>query len=310
MKCDHCNREAITYLRYSGAHLCSEHFINHVQRVVKREVRREISVTRGDTIGVAVSGGKDSMVTLSILNDIFNSRNGIDLVCISIDEGIAGYRPPSLDIVKKFCDEKGIEYRCRSFSELSGLSMDDIAPVCGNMAPCTYCGVFRRKLMNDEARKVGAKYLATGHNLDDLAQSILMDFSRGDAARLARLGPHNTVRPGLIPRFYPLRMLPEMESLLYAMVAEVPFWDGECPYWEAALRNEYRTVVDGLEDRTPGTKYGILSSYDTVRPLLQASSPSQVPNFCACGEPCNGKRCKACEYEEDLARRLSGIGGP
>ena len=91
------------------------------------------------------------------------------------------------------------------------------------------------------------------------------------------------------------------------MVAGIPFWDGECPYWETALRNEYRTVVDGLEDRTPGTKYGILSSYDTIRPLLQAASPTQVPNFCSCGEPCNGKRCKACEYEDILSSKIRDL---
>ncbi len=305
MKCDLCDGEAITFLRYNGSHLCKYHFINHVERVVKKEIRKEVDLFRGDTVAVAVSGGKDSMVTLAILSSLFNERNGIRVVAIAIDEGIEGYRPPSLDIVRKYCADKGIEYHERSFSELSGLTMDKIAPVSEGVSPCTYCGVFRRKLMNDEARKVGAKYLATGHNLDDLAQSVMMDFVRGDANRLARLGPHNKIRPGLIPRFYPLRMLPEKESLLYAMAADIPFWDGECPYWEEALRNEYRDLVDGLEDRTPGTKYAILSSYDKVRPLLQDANPTGVPTFCECGEPCNGKRCKACEYEENLVKRIT-----
>jgi len=304
MKCDLCNNPAVTFLRYNGSHLCASHFRTHVERVVKKEIRKEVDLFRGDTVGVAVSGGKDSMVTLAFLHSLFNERNGIRLVCISIDEGIEGYRPPSLKIVEDYCRENGIEYHLRSFSELSGLTMDAVAPHAKGSSPCTYCGVFRRKLMNDEARKIGAKYLATGHNLDDMAQSVMMDFVRGDADRLARLGPHNIIRPGLIPRFYPLRMIPEKESLLYAMVAGIPYWDGECPYWEAALRNEYRDMVDGLEDRTPGTRYAILSSYDKVRPLLQKANPSGEPKFCSCGEPCNGKRCKACEYEESLSAKI------
>lgn len=304
MRCDLCGAPAVTFVRYNGTHLCADHFADYVERRVKREIRKEVSLHRGDTIGAAVSGGKDSMVMLSILRSLFNEKNGIRLVCISIDEGIAGYRPPSLDIVKKYCSENSIEYRERSFSEL-GLSMDEIAPVSGGNSPCTYCGVFRRKLMNDEARKIGAKFLATGHNLDDIAQSVMMNIVRGDTERLARLGPHtDNIRPGLIPRFYPLRLIPEKESLLYSIVREVPHWDGECPYWQAALRNEYRDMVDGLEDRSPGSKFSIVSSYDKLKPLLMQAHPPYEPKFCACGEPCNGARCKACEYAEYLTKKI------
>lgn len=305
MRCDLCPSEASVYLRYNGTHLCSEHFCSYVEKRVKKEIRKEIDVFRGDTIGVAVSGGKDSMVMLSILRSIFNERNGINLACISVDEGIAGYRPPSLEIVRRYCSENGIEYRQRSFSEM-GLTMDSVAPMSGENTPCTYCGVFRRRLMNDEARKAGAKYLATGHNLDDLSQSVMMNFVRGDLERLARLGPHAKVRPGLVPRFYPLRMIPERESLLYAMLSDVPFWDGVCPYWEAALRNEYRDIVDGLEDRSPGSKYSILSAYDRMRPMLAGEHPPSDSGTCSCGEPCNGRRCKACEYLDVLRERIAG----
>ncbi len=304
MKCDLCGQDAVTFLKYNGSHLCSDHFIKFFQKRVKKEIRKEVSLYKGDTVAVAVSGGKDSMVTLSIMHSIFDGRNGIRLVCISIDEGIEGYRPPSLEIVRKYCSDNGIEYHERSFSELSGLSMDSIAKLSRDNSPCTYCGVFRRKLMNDEARKIGAKYLATGHNLDDVAQSVMMNFVRGDVERLARLGPHTTILPGLIPRFYPLRMIPEKESLLYAIVAGIPFWDGECPYWTEALRNEYRAVVDELDSRSPGTKFSIVSSYDKLRPLLKENSDPHEPRFCSCGESCNGKRCKACEYEEFLFEQL------
>lgn len=304
MKCDLCGHEAVTLIRYNGSHLCSEHFQNYVEKRVKREIRKQINVRSGDVIAVAVSGGKDSMVTLHMVDSIFKERGDIGICAISIDEGIRGYRPPSLDIVKDFCKERDIEWRVRSFSEL-GLSMDDVAPVSGENSPCTYCGVFRRKLMNDEANKVGARFLGTGHNLDDMAQSIMMNFVRGDIERLARLGPHTKVQPGLVPRFLPLRMIPEKESLLYAIVSGIPFWDGECPYWQAALRNQYRDVVDELESRSPGSKFSILSSYDQLRPMLSEEYTAAALHFCECGEPTLGKRCKSCEYSEILKKRIS-----
>lgn len=276
-----------------------------VERRVKREIRKQIDAHRGDTIAVAVSGGKDSMVALKMLSSVFGSRNGIQVHAITIDEGIDGYRPPSIDMVRRFCDSNGVPFHLRSFSEL-GVSMDEIAPASGDSSPCTYCGVFRRMLMNDEARRIGARYLATGHNLDDTAQSIMMNFVRGDAQRMARMAPHVNVQPGLVPRFLPLREIPEKETLLYAMVSGLEFWDGVCPHWEAALRNQYRSIVDQLEDRSPGARFGILSSFDTIRPLMLNGHSSDLRPCPRCGEPTLGDSCKTCQLI-DKAKRLKNL---
>ena len=303
MRCDICGREAVTYIRYNGTHLCGEHFMRYVDKRVKKEIRKQIHVYPGDKLAVAVSGGKDSMVALKMVSSVFGPRNGVEVHAITIDEGIDGYRPPSVDIVRRYCEENGIHFHLRSFTEL-GVTMDEIAPTCDDNSPCTYCGVFRRRLMNDEARIIGARYLATGHNLDDMAQSVMMNFVRGDVERLARLGPHEKVQPGLIPRFLPLRMIPEKETLLYAIVSGLEYWDGECPYWKEALRNQYRDIVDQLEDRSPGARYSILSSYDTLKPMLYREYPQSKLHICECGEPTVGSRCKSCELVADARRRI------
>lgn len=309
-RCDLCSKEAVTLIRYNGSHLCPDHFMRFVERRAKKEIRKQIDASKGDRVAVAVSGGKDSMVALRILSSVFGPRNGIELHAITIDEGIEGYRPPSVDIVRRFCESNDVEFHLRSFREL-GVTMDEIAPVSGTSTPCTYCGVFRRMLMNDEARSIGARYLATGHNLDDTAQSIMMNFVRGDAERMARMAPHVNVQPGLIPRFLPLREIPEKETLLYALVSGLEFWDGVCPYWTEALRNQYRSVVDELEDRTPGARYGILSSFDRIRPLLSEDiSGSSLRPCPRCGEPTQGTRCKTCELLETAKKRISDLGDP
>ena len=307
MRCDLCGRDAVTFLRYNGTHLCAEHFMRYVDRRVKKEIRKQIHVSAGDRIAVAVSGGKDSMVALKMVSSVFGPRNGVEVHAITIDEGIEGYRPPSVDIVRRYCEQNGIHFHLRSFSEL-GVSMDEVAPVSGDSSPCTYCGVFRRRLMNDEARKIGADWLATGHNLDDMAQSVMMNFVRGDIERLARMGPHEKVQPGLVPRFMPLRTIPEKESLLYAIVSGTEFWDGVCPYWQAALRNQYRSLVDSLEDRSPGARFGILSSMDTLRPMLHKEYAQSALHPCGrCGEPTVGSSCKSCQLLDSALSRIGKI---
>ena len=304
MKCDQCGNEAITFIRYNGMHLCSEDFSRFVEKRVKREIRKQIHVYPSDQIAVAVSGGKDSMVALKLISDVFGSHNRVGVHAITIDEGIDGYRPPSVDIVRRFCDKNDIEFHLRSFSEL-GVTMDGIAPLSRDSSPCTYCGVFRRRLMNDEARKIGARFLATGHNLDDISQSIMMNFVRGDVERLARMGPHERVQPGLIPRFLPLRLIPEKETLLYAMVNDIEFWDGECPYYQEALRNQYREIIDQLEDRSPGSRHSIVASYDTLRPMLYKEYTTSDLHLCSCGEPTVGKRCRSCDLLADAQRKMA-----
>ena len=304
MKCDLCNRPAVTFVRYNGSHLCGDHLMRYVEKRVKCEIRKQADLLRGGTIAVAVSGGKDSMVALHIIEKTLGMRRDVDLHCITIDEGIDGYRPPSVDIVREFCKERDIEFHLRSFKETVDLTMDEVAPLSMENSPCTYCGVFRRKCMNDVANEIGAKYLATGHNLDDMAQSIMMNFARGDIERLARLGPHKRIQPGLVPRLAPLRTIPEKECLLYAMVGRIPFWDGVCPYWTEALRNQYRSVVDDLEDRSPGSKFSILSSYDQLYPMLSANYGPADLKRCECGEPTHGKVCKSCELAARMHRKI------
>lgn len=280
--------------------------MKYFEKRVKREIRKQVNLYPGDKIAVAVSGGKDSMVTLKMLHETFKSRRDIEVHAISCDEGAKGYRSNCIKIVKKYCEKEGIPHHVVNFYDNFGMTMDEIAPVSNENSPCTYCGVLRRKCLNRVAKEIGAKYLATGHNLDDMSQSIMMNFVRGDIERLARLGPHNKVQPGLIPRFHPLRMIPEKESLLYAMITGMEFYAEPCPYRGEALRNQYREIVDDLEMRSPGSKFSIISSYDQLKPMLDSSIESAKLKDCACGEPTLGKKCKACEYEALLKKRIRG----
>ena len=72
------------------------------------------------------------------------------------------------------------------------------------LMPCSYCGVFRRQGLNALAERVGADVMALGHNLDDMAQSILMNLQKGEIERSVRLAPHTHSKiDGLIPRIVP-----------------------------------------------------------------------------------------------------------
>jgi uncharacterized protein (TIGR00269 family) len=173
--------------------------------------------------------------------------------------------------------------------------MDEIASLHDELGECSYCGVFRRFCLNTKTKELGVNKLATGHNLDDMAQSILMNFTNGDMQKLARLGPHTRIQPGLVPRFLPLRTIPEKEIMLYAIVKNIEFHNAECPYSMRALRGSYREIINTLEDSTPGTRHSILNSYESIKELLLEQYPAIKLSTCpTCGEPTSQRTCKTC----------------
>ena len=300
--CSKCKKPSITLIRYSGTHLCRDHFIQYFEKRVKKDIKKQGKTENGCRIGVAVSGGKDSTVALHIIHDIFSKRENVDICAITVDEGIKGYRDHSLEFAVNNCKKLGVKHHVVSFGDVVGVTMDEIASKNDELGECSFCGVFRRLCLNQKAKELCVDKLVTGHNLDDMVQSILMNFVNGDIKKLARLGPHKKVQPGLVPRMFPLRTIPEKENTLYAIVNDIEFHDGECPYSTRALRGVFRDIVDDLEYRNPGTRHSILNSYDSIKDLLLSKyPPAELKNCPRCGEPTSQQFCKACILKDRLS---------
>jgi uncharacterized protein (TIGR00269 family) len=252
---------------------------------------------RGERIGVAVSGGKDSLSTLNILSKLAEKLD-LELHAILIDEGIANYRAATIKQAKRFCEELGVPLTTLSFKERFGTALDEAVKLSQRNA-CTFCGVFRRKLLNDAARELGCDKLATGHNLDDEVQAIVMNYLRGDLERLVRLGI-DAGSEQLVPRIKPLMEMPEKEVALYAMLSGIPASFEECPYAQDSFRTEVRAMINRLEESNPGIKFSILRGYQKLLPYLKSYQAKALRSCATCGAPSSGERCKACMLLEEL----------
>lgn len=295
IQCLKCKKPAVTFIRYSGAHLCNNHFTEYVERRVKKDIKKQGKTDESTTFGIALSGGKDSTVMLYLMDQIFSQHPHVTLHAITVDEGIKGYRDTSLPIAQKNCKTLGIQHHIISFKDAIGVTMDEVAALHDELGECSYCGVFRRFCLNKKTKELGVDKLVTGHNLDDMAQSILMNFTNGDMQKLARLGPHSKIQPGLVPRVLPLRMIPEKEVMLYALVNGIEFHNAECPYSTRALRGSFRDIIGTLEENTPGTRHSIMNSYESIKDLLLRQYPPITLNTCpTCGEPTSQTTCKTC----------------
>jgi len=108
--CLKCKKPAVTFIRYNGTHLCKDHFIEYFEKRVKKELKKQGKTEEGSKIGIAVSGGKDSIVTLHLMHEIFSKRPNITLYAITVDEGIKGYRDESIKVTINNCKKLGIEH--------------------------------------------------------------------------------------------------------------------------------------------------------------------------------------------------------
>ena len=162
------------------------------------------------------------MSLLYTMDNIFK-RSKVNLIALAIDEGIGKYRDPNFNYVKSYCKKLNIPLKVYSFKKEFGKTLDQITKKDKNTIPCTYCGVFRRKILNEKALKLKIDKLATGHNLDDEAQSIIMNQFRKNIRASAVLGPVTGIKddPKFIRRIKPLYFLTEKEVATYAFINKI-----------------------------------------------------------------------------------------
>ena len=144
MQC--CNEKSIIGLT-NNEKLCKTHFTRYFEDKVFKTIRQFDLIGKEENLGVAVSGGKDSLTLLHILNKLSIQNPKLNLQAIAIDEGIEGYRNKSLITAKKFCDTYGIKLNIFSYENEFGMPLDDMLKVL-DVKPCTICGIFRRYLLN------------------------------------------------------------------------------------------------------------------------------------------------------------------
>ncbi|KAJ3026301.1 UNVERIFIED_CONTAM: nucleotidyltransferase [Siphonaria sp. JEL0065] len=318
--CVLCNKERQQLKRpKTGQQICKTCFYAVFEYEIHRTIVDNKLFKRGDKVAIAASGGKDSTVlahTMKLLNDRYDY--GLDLVLLSIDEGIAGYRDDSLETVKRNQMQYGLPLLIVSYEELYGWSMDKIVAQIGTKNNCTFCGVFRRQALDRGAARLNVDHIVTGHNADDVAETVLMNLFRGDFSRLTRCTQITTqttettdASPLTIPRSKPFKYTYEKEIVMYAYFLQLDYFSTECTYSVEAYRGYARVFLKDLEKVRPSAIMDIIHSGEAyqldptrevaaVDPGKRKRAVQKQMNCERCGYISSNKMCKACVLLESL----------
>ncbi|MBT4174112.1 TIGR00269 family protein [archaeon] len=279
-------------------------FVEYFEKKVRKTIRKYKLFTKKDKIAVAVSGGKDSTVCLYILKKL-----GYDLEAITIDANIGNYTKTNLENIKKVCKKYKIKLHVISFREEFGTSlcyMQSILKSKGHdYASCKLCGILKRYLLNKYSKKLKFDFLATGHNLDDEAQTFLMNAFRNDTKRLGRQGPISgiTKSKDFVQRVKPLYLLSEEEVKRYSKILKFPVNYEICPCSVNAYRREFINILNLFEEKHPDVKYNLLKFHEFIAEKVKPKKAVKIELCKTCGEPASNDTCKTCQILDELKKK-------
>lgn len=274
MKCE-CGKKAV-YPNY-----CKEHFIEYFENKVKETIKKYKLLNKKDIVCVAASGGKDSLTVLHILN-----KFGYNISALAIDEGIKNYRDNTITDLKEFCEERKIPLKIVSFQEFLGKGLDNIVPKIKG-APCASCGTARRYLLNKFSKNFDV--IATGHNMDDESQAMMMNLLKSNLSLLERQHIKTQDKEGFTVKIKPLYFMKEKEIRAYALLKNFKVSFTECPYVPKSFR---RSVQEEL-NKTPELKEPLAK----INLKFTKKNNTETKYCKQCGEPSTAEICNFCKLK-------------
>ena len=299
MKCDRCENTVAYSRKYSGENLCSDCFSKSIIHKTTKTISKYNMIESGDVVGVAVSGGKDSLSLLQVMKKISLNHN-FKLKAITVDEGIPGYRDEALKIVEEFCKKLNVEHKVYPYSSLFGTTLEQTLELRDNekISSCSICGILRRRAIDYGAADLGVDVIATGHNLDDMLQTFIINIISGDTKKIGWMDPDTSKNK--IRKIKPFCEIYENEIVFYAFTNEIPFQSEECPHMNEGIRTEIRNFLNSLEKTHSGIKNNMYKSILKISSTLKDSNSSEWRICSKCGKECTGETCSVCSTLTNL----------
>ena len=219
--------------------------LNDFTGCVRRAVDDYGMINEGDRVAVGVSGGKDSMLLLAALRQLQSYYpKRFELGAITIELGFEGM---NFTPVKRFCEERGIEYTCVK-TDIKEVVFD----VRQEDNPCSLCAKMRRGALNNTLRERGMNKLALGHHFDDAVETFMMSLLF--EGRLSCFQPVTYLDRSGVTQIRPLIYAGEQRIANLAAALELPIVENPCPQDKTSKRYEIKQLLKSMCGEYPDMK--------------------------------------------------------
>lgn len=231
--------------------------LNLIERVLKT-IRSYDMIAPGDIVLAAVSGGPDSALLLHCLAKLKNKLKIKEVVVCNLDHGLRGRESRADSLFVRDCaSELGLKFMHKR--------VDLKNTARGNLSTEELARKVRYEFFNKAAAKTGANVIATGHTLDDQAETVLIRVIRGASLKgMAGISPVR--REGHLRVIRPLIELEKSEILRYLADSKMPCridsTNAEPVYFRNVVRSE---VMPFLERFNPRIKRALSSMAEHLR---------------------------------------------
>lgn len=221
---------------------------------LRRAIEDYNMINDGDRIAVGISGGKDSIALLTILNAYKRfSPQKFELVAINIDMGFEDTNKQEVQNCIDYCEKLGVPLI---------IEKTDIAKVIfsdrNEKSPCSLCSKLRRGALNTIAIKNKCNKLALGHHSDDVLETFLLSLLY--EGRLSSFSPVAYMDRTDITLIRPF--IYAEEKYLSGLVRryDLPIIHNPCPRDKHTKRQDMKELAVRLEKEIKGSKDRMLSA--------------------------------------------------
>jgi len=228
-------------------------FVKKIIAKVGKTINKHNLIQANDKVLVALSGGKDSMVTLDILaRRLQKIPINYELTALYVQ----------LDGVKYMADTSYLEEFCKDRNVKFIIKKEKINLVEGNKSPCFFCSFNRRRILFQQMKQLGYNKLAFGHNLNDAVETFFMNIMFRN--RISALPYKLSMFNGEFELIRPILELTEDDTRQYANIMNFKQMLIPCPYEKLSNRHTVRTLIEKNEKDYPGFLKNIFYSLHQI----------------------------------------------
>jgi tRNA 2-thiocytidine biosynthesis protein TtcA len=229
-------------------------FEYYLLKKANKTIRKYGMIEKGDRILVGVSGGKDSLSLLKILNDRRSFYpNSYEITALHIVSNLKCEGSMDPGVIEKYFKDNGYPYR------MIEMTLDDGKKNRNSF----WCSRNRRRVLFETANRFGYNKIALGHHRNDVIETILLNMFYH--AEFSTMLPVQRLFEGKITIIRPLYNIPEADTRKLSRIYKFPSVHCRCPVEGETTREMFKRIVNEIGRVHPQAGINALRSLENVK---------------------------------------------